>query len=208
MADFSFLSPSPSLLPIIQPLQNITSKPPLMRPPNLPPLIILDDYSVTHTHQDSPIQGCSEYSGLAESPSILSPHYNIHSASSNSDSDILNPPSSAISSEPSSAAVSESDLPSAVASDSDLLLPLAAKPFVPKKQTGIHQFFRTLSEDEVQTMQAKRKRADSEEEEADRAERRKKEEEQKQKKLISRRNRNRVAQQKHRDKVVEVDIQR
>ena len=45
-------------------------------------------------------------------------------------------------------------------------------------------------------MQAKRKRADSEEEEADQAERKKKEEEQKQKKLISRQNRNRVAQQK------------
>jgi hypothetical protein len=118
---------------------------------------------------------------------------------------MLNPPSSAISSELGSEAVSESDLPSAVASDSDLLLLPTTKP---QKQSGLHQFFKTLSEVEVQDMQAKRKRVDSEEEDADRAKRREKEEKQKQKKLISRRNKNHVAQQKHRDNLVKADVQR
>ena len=198
MADFSFLFPSHSPLPVAQVLQDTTSKPPPMRPSNLPPLIILDDYSMDSTHQDSPVQAYCMSPGFAESPLALSPHYNIHSASSNSDSDLINPPSSAISSEPSSA----------VASDLDLLFPPMAKSSGPKKQTGINQFFRTLAEDEVQAIQAKRKRVDSEEEEADRAKCRKKEEEQKQKKLISRRDRNRVSQQNHRDKLVKVDIHR
>lgn len=183
MADFSFLSPSPSLPPVVQPLEEITPKPP-MHPHNLPPLIILDDSSINCTHQNSSTQCYPEYSCLMESPSTLSPHFHIHSASSNSDSDMLNPPSSAVSSESNSAAVSESDLPSAVASDSDLLFPPIPSKSGSKKQAGIHQFFKTLSKHEVQAMQAKRKRVDFDEEEADRTERRKKEEEQRQKKLV------------------------
>lgn len=117
------------------------------------------------------------------------------------------PPPSGVPSEASSAVVSESDLPSAAVSDSDLLFPpkgLSAH----KKQAGIQEFFRVLSEDEVQAAQAKRKWVDSEEEEADRAQRRKKEEKQKQKKLNSRRENNRLAQQKHRRKLVEIDIEK
>jgi hypothetical protein len=204
VTDFSFLFPSPSPLPNVQ---DITSKPP-MRPSNLPPLIILDDHSLNSTHQNSSAQDYPRHPGLPGSPSTLSPHCHIYSASSNSDSDMLNPPSSNISSGTSSAMVSESEPPSAVASDSDLLLLPIPKLFKPKKQTGLHQFFPTLSEDEVLAIQAKRKRVDSEEEEADRAERRKKEEKQKQEKLISRRDNNRVAQQKYRKKLTAVDIQR
>ena len=57
-------------------------------------------------------------------------------------------------------------------------------------------------------MQAKRKRVDSDEEEADRTERRKKEEEQRQKKLVSRCDKNHIAQQKHWKKLIRIDIQR
>ena len=175
---------------------------------NLPPLIILDDYSVNQTLQDAPIQD-SKKSALAESPSLatLSPHYHNHSATSNSDSDIPNPPSSGIPSEPNSAATSEFDLPSAVASDSDLLLPPKIKSFGPPKQTGIHQFFKVLTEDEIQAVKAKRKRIDSEEEDADWVGWRKKEEDQRQRKLVFRRNKNHIAQQKHRDKLVKINIE-
>ena len=137
--------------------------------------------------------------GFTESPSALSPHYNIiHSALSNSDSDLINPPSPAISSGPSTA----------VTSDLDLLLPPMVKSSGPKKQTGVNQFFWTLAEDEVQVIQAKRKRVDSEEEEADKAEHRKKEKEQKQKKLMSRQDGNCVSQQKQCNELVKVDIHR
>ena len=116
------------------------------------------------------------------------------------------PPSSGISSEASSAVVSESDLPSAAVSDSDLLVPSRKKPSAHKKQTGIQDFFQVLSEDDVQAAQAKRKRVDSEEEEVERAQRRKKEEKQKEKKLASRRENNRLAQQERREKLTAIDI--
>ena len=81
-----------------------------------------------------------------------------------------------------------------MASDSDLLLPSKIKSFGPQKQTGIHQFFWVLTEDEIQAVQAKRKRVDSEEED------------QRQGKLVSRRNKNCIVQQKHRDELVKIDI--
>ena len=117
------------------------------------------------------------------------------------------PPSSGISSEASSAVVSESDLPSAAVSDSDLFIPSRKKPSAHKKQTGIQDFFQVLSEDDVQAAQAKREWADSEEEEVEQAQHRKKEEKQKEKKLASRQENNRLAQQKHRKKLTVVDIE-
>lgn len=159
MTDFSFLSHSPSSLslPPIQPPQDITSQPPPMHPSNLPPLIILDDYSINHTLQGTPTEDYPKYPAPVESPSIstLSPHHYHHSPVSNSDSDMHNPPSSGVPSETSSAVVSESDIPSAVASDSGLLLLPITKSSGPKKQTGIHRFFQVLSEDEIQAAQAK-----------------------------------------------------
>jgi len=80
-----------------------------------------------------------------------------------------------------------------VAPDS-LLLPPKIKTFGPQKQTGIHQFFRVLTEDEIQAVQAKRKRVDSEEKDADQVGKRKGEEDQRQGKLVSRGNKDYIAQ--------------
>ena len=135
---------------------------------------------------------------------VLFPHPNC-SASGDSDSDMFYPPSSGVPSETSSAGVSESDIPSAIASEADLPSQSHLRPPMPKKQTGLHNFFRTLTEDEVEAARAKRKRADSDEE-ADRAARRRKEEQKQEKKLAVRREANRLAQQKYRKKLVAIDI--
>jgi len=214
MIDFSFLSPSS----LNQPPPNLTlqSSPP-RHTPNPPPLIILDDYSVTCTHQDPSTE--DQYIPMAspESPSPRTHFYLNHSASGDSDSEMCYPPSSGGPSEASSAAVSESDLPSAAASEADLPSAVVSRvnlslqshlrPSVPKKQTGISDFFRTLSEGEVEAARAKRKRSNSEEEEADRAARRQKEERQREEKVLARREGNRLAQQKRRRKLVAIDIQ-
>ena len=121
-----------------------------------------------------------------------------HFTSGGSDSDISLPPSSAVPSEPSSAVpselgsavVSESELPSEVASEPDLLPQPEIKRF--KMQTGIQDFFRILSEDEARIMQTKRKRADSGEE-VDPVELSKKRQE---RKLIHKRERNLISQQR------------
>ena len=202
MADFSFLP----LLSSIQPPQTITSQPsPPKHIPNPPPLITLEDYSVVHVLQDPPPEDNSGPSTIPESPlaKTLFSHSN-YSASGDSDSEMFYPPSSGGPSEASSAMVSESDLPSAVASEADLPLQSNLHP-VSKKQAGIRDFFRALTEDEVEAVQTKRKRTDSDVE-ADRAVRRQKEEQTKEKKLSRRREGNRLAQQKHRRKLAAIDI--
>jgi len=214
MVDFSFLTPSP----LNHPPQNITlqSSPP-RHPPNPPPLIILND-SVALTHQAQSTD--DEYKPMASpespSPGTFFSHPN-RSASGDSDSEMYYPPSSGGPSEASSAGVSESDFPSAAASEADLPSAVASganftiqsrlRPSMPKKQAGICDFFRTLSEGEVEAARAKRKRANSEEEEADRAARRQKEEQKKEKKVLKRREGNRLAQQKHRRQLIVADIQ-
>ena len=120
-------------------------------------------------------------------------------------------------SEASSAVASESDLPSAVASEPDLpstmvtesniLVQSHLQPSEPKKQTGIYDFFQALSADEIELVRAKSKRASSEEEEADWVVRRQKEQQQKEKKADARWEKNQLAQQKHRSKLVTIDIQ-
>ena len=90
-------------------------------------------------------------------PKTLVPHPHF-SASGDSDSEMFYPPSSGGPSDASSAAVSESDLPSAVTSEADLPPKSHLHPTRPKKQTGIHDFFRALSENEVEAARAKRKR--------------------------------------------------
>lgn len=92
-----------------------------------------------------------------------------------------------------------------MASEADLPAKLYLRPSPPKKQTGIYDFFRALTEDEAEAARAKRKRTDSDEE-ADRAARRRKEEQKQEKKLAARREGNRLAQQKSRRKRVMIDI--
>lgn len=71
-----------------------------------------------------------------------------------------------------------------------------------KTQTGIQSFFRVLSEDEVRTLQTKRKRADSGEE-VDPVARWKRGQE---RKLVHKRERNRINQQTHREKLKDIEI--
>ena len=204
MADFSFLSPSPP----IQPAQNITLQISPPKPTSNPtPLIILDDYSVVHALQDTSTEDYSELSGLPESSltGVLFPHPNC-SASGDSDSDMLYPPSSGVPSETSSAGVSESNLSSAIASEADLPSQSHLHPPMPKKQSGLHDFFQTLTEDEVEAVRAKRKRADSDEE-ADQVACRQKEEQKQEKKFAVRREGNHLAQQKYQKKLVAINIQ-
>jgi len=209
MTDLSFLSPLPQAQDIA--LQTSPPKP----TSDVPPLIILDDYSTVQALPGPSAEDHPEPPALPESSSTraLFPHSD-YSASGDSDSDMLYAPSSGVPSETSSAGVSESDLPSAVASEADLpskshLLTSMPKSHlrssIPKKQTGIYDFFWPLTEDEVEASRAKRKRTGSDEE-ADRAARREKEEEKREKKLAVRREGNRLAQQRYRKKRVEIDI--
>src|SRR5258705_390563 len=117
---FTFLSLPPSSPPIAQ----LPPQFPLEPPSNQPPLITLDDYS-TGDKKGAPAYNDPEYSTKMEvTPSkscIL--HNNNYYTSENSDSDAPCPSPSEMSSEPSSAVASESDLSSAVASEPDLLSP-------------------------------------------------------------------------------------
>jgi hypothetical protein len=121
-----------------------------------------------------------------------------------SDSDIFYPPSSAATSEFSSAAASESDLPSMVVSESEL--PSQPKIKQPKSrvQTGIQDFFRVLSEAEIKAQQAKRKRADSGDEALQVEHRRK----QKEREAAQKKERNRLSQQKRREKLKRIEIKK
>ena len=206
MTDFSFLSPSS----IIQSPQNASLQ---LSPPkhasDPPPLIILDDYSIVHALQDPSADNNSEPSAIPEIPLNRTLfHHSNYPTSADSDSEMYYPPSSGVPSEASSAAASEPDIPSAVASEADLPPQSHLRPPAPKKQAGIQDFFRALTEDEVEVMQKKRKRKRTEsEEEADRAARQRKEEQRKEKKASARLEANHLAQQKRRKKLTTIEIQ-
>jgi hypothetical protein len=172
-----------------------------------PPLIILDDYSTNYPTQETLLYNESEDSPMLEATSTQTLLHGHPSAFGDFDSDIYYPPSSVVPSEASSAITSESDLPSAIASEPDLPLPLIkTQKSIPKVQSGIHNFFQILSKDEIQAIQAKRKRADSDDE-VRKAENVRKIERKREKKLAHRREGNRIAQQKCREKAVKVEIQ-
>jgi hypothetical protein len=164
------------------------------------PIITLDDYSLHSTPQGI----SSKDSSMVESTSFQPLLHFSNPPSGDSDSEMSYPPSSVITSEMSSAAASESDLPSPAISDSDLPLQSKVKESKPRVQTGIQNFFRVLSEAEIKAQQAKRKRADSDDE-ALLAERVRKK---KERKAADKRERNRLSQQKCREKLKKVEIKK
>jgi hypothetical protein len=176
---------------------------PLGHPSNKPPLITLDDYSTGFPQDvstnDDPGHLTTIGTTSAKIPNIPSDQ---QSASEISDSDGSYPPFSAVPSEFSSAAASESDLPSALASEPDPPSSPKVKKSMFRAQTGIQDFFRVLSEDDARTMQTKRKRVESEEEFDPVEHSRRKQE----KKLIIKQGRNRVNQQRRREKLKKIDI--
>src|SRR5579872_1714392 len=224
--NFDFLSPPPSPpSPIIQNLQSTSTKSLLVDPLG-PPLITLDDYSIDAI-MDTSSHGYHRKSAIMPTtPTKIQKFSHHHFISDDSDSDGIYPPISADPSEVSSAAiseassavaseasfiavsevgsavVSESDVLSGVASESDLLpLPKTKKP-VPKSQVGILDFFPVLSESDIQAQRAKRKRVDPDEE-AKQAEDVKRVQE---RKLAKKRERNRISQQKHQELAKKAEI--
>jgi hypothetical protein len=221
VTDFDFLSLPTFFPPATQPQPHDSgSQLPLDYPLYPPPPIT---YSAGYTQDafacDNPEWPTAMEITPAE-PHIL--HSNDFSTPGHSDSDMAYPPSSAVHSELNSAAASESDFPSAVVSEPDLLSVVASEPDLPsvvasdpellapprikqprlQTQSGIHNFFRVLSEDEAQAMRAKRKRADSTGE-FDPVEHWNRKQE---KKLIQKRERDRIHQQNHRLKLKKIEI--
>ena len=143
MTDFTFLSPSSSPPPVAQQLQENTFQ---LSPEHIlePPLITFDDYSVSQTLEDGSAGDYLEDSPMVDISTETLFHHHNYSTFGDPDSDTSYPPSSAVTSGASSAIPSESDLPSAVASESELLLPSKINKPGFMKQTGIHNFFQVL----------------------------------------------------------------
>lgn len=134
------------------------------------------DYSDSSIHDNSEL---SAHDYTDQSVSGISAHF---------------PPSSGMPSEVSSAVTSDSDLP-------PLPSPAPFKSSKPAKQTGLLNFFPTVSAGEVHAAWGKRKRENQERDEKERAEVMRQEEEWKQEKLSDVRERNRLSQQKRRKRI-------
>jgi hypothetical protein len=165
-----------------------------------PPSIILDDFSIDpddpsmtlFAHQQSTSDGMEDISFASDPPTC---DYN-HSNYSNSDITTHLPPSSN----------APTEVSSAVASDSELLLPPKTQSSKPTKKPGLLNFFPVIPADEAHAAWGKRKRANFERDEEERAEIMRKEEKQKEEKLADLRERNLVSQRKRRRKVKDQEV--
>ena len=219
-SDFSFLSPPifvqplPDLPPVSSPKQKPLSIPsPHQDSLSMPlPSIILHDFS-THTPADDPVTHSSIHQQSMDDDYDLSidtdPSIHDHtnpSAHDHTDSSIHGYPDpsaynhtnysgSDISIHPPLSSNAQTELSSAVTSDSDL------PPPKPVQQAGLLNFFSAIPADEAHAAWSKRKRDNRERDEEERAEIMQQEEEWREAKRQKRREQNRISQQNHRNKV-------
>lgn len=181
---FSMSSPQQEPLQISSPQQD--------SPPMLPPSIILHDTSPDSLPINLPAQ---QQSIGNDSDMIIVDDLSTYSGSDYTGSGlgVSLPPSSEMPTELSSAVVSDSDPP----------LPSSSKSLKPVQQSGLLNFFPIIPADEAHTAWSKRKRDNQDRDEEERAEVTRQQEGWKEKKLQTNRERNRLAQQKHRKKVKE-----